>query len=149
MQVILSAESHHPAQLDGWELLFEGYRIPLRLEQSPKGPIKIIGLRYWNYLPSIGLHPGVGSRASITLVLARRGLHEALQFTYYEWQPQVLPYSGLPKDMDEAQSRRAERFVTNIIPYEGVEQPKTLPDSATTDYRLDLRRVFLQESAEL
>ncbi|KPJ94162.1 MAG: hypothetical protein AMJ53_05835 [Gammaproteobacteria bacterium SG8_11] len=141
LQVTLSVESHHPTQLGGWELWLDGYRIPLRLEQDQHGPVKVTGLRYRNFLPNIGLHPGIGARNSITLVLAHRGLSEALQINYYEWHPQGLAYPGLPTDMDDAEHRRSERFTTEIIPFQGYDQPRTPPDSAMTDYCLDLRRL--------
>ncbi|WP_455210716.1 transglutaminase family protein [Kaarinaea lacus] len=141
LQVTVGVESHHPTQLGGWELWLEGYRVPLRLEQDKHGPIKVTGLRYRNFLPAIGLHPGIGARNSITLVLAHRGLNEALQITYFEWHPQGLAYPGLPKGMADAESRRSERFITEIIPFQGYDQPKIPPDSAMTDYCLDLRRL--------
>ncbi len=141
LQVTLGVESHHPTQLGGWELWLDGYHVPLRLEQDQQGPIKVTGLRYRNFLPNIGLHPGIGSRNSITLVLAHRGLNEALQITYYEWHPQGLAYPGLPKDMEDAENRRNERFTTTIIPFKGYDHPKMPPDSAMTDYCLDLRRL--------
>ena len=142
LQVTLSVESHHPTQLGGWELWLDGYRIPLRLEQDQHGPVKVTGLRYRNFLPNIGLHPGIGARSSVTLLLAHRGLNEALQITYYEWHPQGLAYPGLPTDMEDAERRREQRFATEIIPFQGYDQPKTLPDSAMTDYCLDLRRLL-------
>jgi uncharacterized protein (DUF2126 family) len=141
LQIALSVETHHPTQLGGWELWIDGYRIPLRLEQDEQGPIKLTGLRYRNFQPIVGLHPGIASRDSITLVLAHRGLNEALEVTYSEWRPQVLPYPGLPEDMADAEQRRNERFTTKIISFEGYHQPKTPPDSAVTDYCLDLRRL--------
>jgi uncharacterized protein (DUF2126 family) len=134
-------ETHHPTQFGGWELWLDGYRVPLRLEQDQQGPVKVTGLRYRNFLPNIGLHPGIASRNFITLVLAHRGLNEALQITYYEWHPQGLPYPGLPHDMEDAERRRSERFTTEIIPFKGFDQPKTPPDAAITDYCLDLRRL--------
>ena len=141
LQVVLGVETHHPTPLGGWELWVDGFRIPLRLEQDQNGPIKVTGLRYRNFVPNIGLHPGISSRNSITLVLAHRGLNEALQITYNEWHPQGLAYPGLPKDLEDADKRRGERFSTKIISFNGYDQPNIPPDSAVTDYCLDLRRL--------
>jgi uncharacterized protein (DUF2126 family) len=141
LQVTLGVETHHPTQLGGWELWVDGYRIPLRLEQDQQGPVKVTGLRYRNFLPNVGLHPGVAPRNSITLFLAHRGLDEALQITYSEWHPQGLAYPGLPKDMEDAELRRHERFTTKVVSVKGIDPPKLPPDSAMTDYCLDMRRL--------
>ena len=141
LQVTLGVQTHHPTQLEGWELWVDGYRVPLRLEQNQQGPVKVTGLRYRNFLPNFGLHPGIAARNTITLVLAHRGLDEALQITYYEWHPQGLAYPGLPEDLDDAEQRRRERFVTEVIDFKGYDRPLAPPDSAVTDYCLDLRRL--------
>ncbi len=112
----------------------------MRLEQGEQAPIKITGIRYRNFQPGIGLHPGIASRDSITFVIAHPGLDEALEITYSEWQPQGLPYPGLPEDMAEAEQRRNERFITKIVPFKNSDQFKTPPGSALTDFCADLRR---------
>lgn len=141
LQAILGVESRHSMPLESWELWMDGYRIPLRMEQDQQGSVKITGLRYRNFLPNIGLHPGIASRNSLTLVLANRGLNEALEITYSEWHPEGLAYPGLPKDMEDARQRRQERFTTRIISFNGYDQPKAPPETAVTDYCLDLRRL--------
>ena len=141
LQVTLGAEFHESKQLDNWDLWVDGYRIPQLLEQGLQGSVKITGLRYRNFLPNIGLHPGIASRSSITLVLANHGLNEALEITYFEWHPQGLAYPGLPENMEDARQRRGERFITRIIPFNGYDQPKVPPEPAVKDYCLDLRRL--------
>jgi uncharacterized protein (DUF2126 family) len=139
LQVAIGVESHHPTQLDGWELWVEGYRVPLHLELDRRGPVKLTGLRYRNFVPDIGLHPGIGARRAINLVLAHRSLDEALQITYHEWHSQGLPYPGLPEDLVEAGRRREERFTARIISRKQQEPVKTPPESALSEYCLDLR----------
>ncbi|MDD5268760.1 MAG: transglutaminase family protein [Methylococcales bacterium] len=141
IQIVLSMDLDHSTQLGDWELGIDGYRMPLRLEQGEHGPVKITGIRYRNFQPIIGLHPGIGSRNFITLVIANPGLNEALEITYSEWQPQGLAYPGLPEDMVEAELRRAERFITKIIPFNTFNQFKAPPASAVTDFCVDLRRL--------
>lgn len=139
LQVTLGVESHHPTQLDGWELWVEGYRVPLHEEQDRRGPVKLSGLRYRNFVPDIGLHPGIGARRAINLVLTHRSLDEALQITYHEWHPRGLPYPGLPEDLVEARRRRKERFTPRIISRKKNEPVNTPPESAMSEYCLDLR----------
>ena len=141
LQVKLAVESDISTQLDGWELWMDGYLIPLRLEQNQQETVKVTGLRYRNFQPAIGLHPGIASRNSITFVLACRGMDEAMEITYSEWHPQGLAYPGLPKDITDAEQRRGERFATRIIAFKGYDQIKSPPDSAVSDYCLDLRRL--------
>jgi uncharacterized protein (DUF2126 family) len=141
LQVTLVMEPTPTQAFDGWELYLDGYRVPLRLEQCSQGVIKITGLRYRNFQPIIGLHPGIAARQSITLVLAHPCMDTAMEITYSEWHPQGLPYPGLPKDIADAGQRRAERFNTRIIAFNDVGPPAAPPEAAVTDYCLDLRRL--------
>lgn len=146
LQITLGMETHNPLQLDGWEVWVDGYRIPMHKEQDPHGPIMISAVRYRNFQPVVGLHPAIAARNRISFVLAHRGLNEALEVTYYEWQPQGLAYDGLPADMKDAERRRRERFTTRVIEISDHAQAITPPSSAIADYCLDLRR--LPEQAE-
>jgi len=119
----------------------DGYRIPLHLEQGEHAPVKITGIRYRNFQPMIGLHPAIGARDFITLVIANPGLNEALEVTYFEWQPQGLAYPGLPQDMVEAKQRRDERFITKVISFNSLGRFKTPSGSSVTDFCIDLRRL--------
>jgi uncharacterized protein (DUF2126 family) len=141
LQITIGMETREATQLGDWELWFDGYRVPLRLENDLNGALKVTGLRYRNFMPYIGLHPGIASHSSITLILVNHKLDKALQITYHEWHPQHLPYPGLPEDMDDAKTRRSQRFTTLIIPLREIDKPKDPPDCAVTDYCLDLRRL--------
>ncbi|MGR9108505.1 MAG: transglutaminase family protein [Gammaproteobacteria bacterium] len=139
LQVLLRVASQHPTELEGYEVWIDGFRIPFREEQDRRGPLKVTGLRYRNFVPWIGLHPGIAPRDSITLVLAHRGRDQALEITYQEWHPHGLAYPGLPPDLEDAEKRRAERLTSRIIPFENPTQSKPIPDPALTEYCLDLR----------
>jgi uncharacterized protein (DUF2126 family) len=141
LQIKLAMLTHNPVQLQGWEVWVDGYRIPLQLEQDEHGLVKLTGLRYRHFRPVIGLHPGIVARDHIRLVLLHRGLDEALEVTYHEWQPQALPYPGLPADMDDATQRRNERFTSRVIAFDTADEPKSIPDAASIAYCLDLRRL--------
>jgi uncharacterized protein (DUF2126 family) len=141
IQIILSMDQNHNTQLENWEVWIDGYRIPLRREQGEQGPVKLIGIRYRCFQPTIGLHPNIKSRDFITLLLVNPDLNQALQISYYEWQPERLAYAGLPEDIAEAKLRRNERFITKIIPFNESETVKTVPDTAFTDFYVDLRRL--------
>jgi uncharacterized protein (DUF2126 family) len=147
LQITLAMESQDSAQIDDselwhdWELWFEGYRVPLRPENGRQDALQVTGLRYRNFMPFIGLHPGIKPHSSITLILANRHLDETLQITYHEWHPENEAYPGLPEDMDDAETRRSQRFTTSVIAIRGIDKPKDPPASAVTDYCLDLRRL--------
>jgi uncharacterized protein (DUF2126 family) len=141
LQIVLGMVSHHPVQIDGWELRVDGYRIPFFVEQSRQGLVKVTGIRYRNFQPMIGLHPGIAARDSVTFMLMHHGLDEALEVTFHEWQPQGLAYAGLPADMSDAAQRRQERFTARVVPCIAHVPPKQPPAAAVTDYCLDLRRL--------
>ena len=141
LQIKLGMETHNPLQLDAWEVWVDGYRIPLHVEQEEYEIVKVTGVRYRNFQPIIGLHPGIAARNSIRFVLAHRTLQEALEVTYHDWQPEGLAYPGLPSDMAEATRRRNERFTTRVISVSDLPQVKIPPASAVADYCLDLRRL--------
>lgn len=126
---------------EGWELWLDGYRIQLRDEQGESGPLKIIALRYRHFQPAIGLHPGILARHCLTFLLVHRDSDEALELNYHDWHPAGRAYPGLPKDLTDAEMRRRERFITQVVSVKYVDLPKALPDSAMTDYGVDLRRL--------
>ena len=127
--------------LDGWQLLAGGYRIPLRAEQDRYGVLRVMGLRYRSFVPWIGLHPGIGQQApvSLTLVPPAAG-QDAVRVTLHEWQPQALPYEGLPVSLEEAANRRAERFVVERLSASTTPEVRDPPAEAISDYCVDLRR---------
>ncbi len=141
LQFTLRLTAENPLQLDGWNLSIDGYHIPLRQEQTAEGSIKVIGLRYRNFQPDIGLHPSIVARSGIVCLLSHPDLHQALQVTYHEWHPEGLAYAGLPENIAEAKQRCQERFTTQVISVKSNHIAKTLPEYAATDYCLDLRRL--------
>lgn len=141
LQIILGLATHNPLQLDGWEVWVDGYRVPMKVEQDRHGLVKVFGIRYRHFQPMIGLHPGIAPRNAISFVLRHRGLAEAMEVTYHEWQPQGLPYPGLPADMNDAEQRRRERLLSRVIALEDHGQSHPPPESALTGYCLDLRRL--------
>lgn len=145
LQIVVGMETHNPLQLDGWEVWVDGYRIPLHTEQDQNATIKLSGVRYRNFQPMIGLHPGITARNCIRFTLAHRGLAEALEVSYHEWQPQGLAYDGLPVDMTEANRRRDERFITRVVAVDESAWAKTPPATAVADYCLDVRRLPVGE----
>ncbi|EIJ32866.1 transglutaminase family protein [Thiothrix nivea] len=141
LQITLGMETHNPIQIEGWEVWVDGYRVPMQVEQDAYGLVKVTGVRYRHFQPMIGLHPGIAARNTVGFVLRHKGLDEALEVTYHEWQPQGLPYPGLPADMEEATQRRNERFICQVVPCDAGIHPKLPPDSAVSAYCLDLRRL--------
>lgn len=146
LQITLSLTPDNSLQLNDWHLSLDGYAIPLRQEQTQESQVKVIGLRYRNFQPDIGLHPGIIARSGIVCVLSHPDLQEALEITYHEWHPEGLAYSGLPENIDDAKQRCQERFTTKIISFKSEQKAKTLPVYAATDYCLDLRRLPAQST---
>jgi uncharacterized protein (DUF2126 family) len=140
LQLTLRFCGAHGPDLDGWQLLANCHRIPLRREQDESGPVFIRGLRYRAFVPWTGLHPGMGSQGPIVLILLPPGAEHGLRMTLHDWQPRGEPYDGLPDSIEEAQRRIRERFVVEEIAASAAPDAVTPPADALSDYCLDLRR---------
>jgi uncharacterized protein (DUF2126 family) len=140
LQFVLRSTRGEAADLEGWQLLVGRYRMPLHDVAVEKGRVRVMGLRYRSFVPWTGLHPGIGAQGPIVLTLLPPGSDRVLHITLHEWQPQGLPYDGLPESFEEAQRRIKERFVVEEIPRDAVPEVVIPPAEAVTDYCLDLRR---------
>ena len=140
LQLALRPVSPGRPDLDGWQLLAGHYRIPLRQEQDQSGAVFIMGLRYRAFVPWTGLHPGIGAQAPIVLTLLPPGGERGLRITLHDWQPQAMPYDGLPASLEEAHRRLRERFVVQEIAATAAPAAVTPPAEALSDYCFDLRR---------
>ena len=127
-------------RLADWRLAVNGYRLPLRREDEMDGETWLRGVRYRRFKPWTGLHPTLEAQTPLELRLSHPSQAEALRLTLHEWQPQGGGYGGLPQDLEEAASRRRERFVLERV----YDYPATDPEppvEALTPYTLDLRRL--------
>jgi uncharacterized protein (DUF2126 family) len=140
LQLSLRPCAGQASDLGAWQLLANGYRVPLRQEQDESGPVFILGLRYRAFVPWTGLHPGLGAQGPIVLVLLPPGARPGLRVTLHDWQPQGEPYDGLPDSLDEAYRRIRERFVVEEIAPGEVPDAVTPPAAALSEHCLDLRR---------
>jgi uncharacterized protein (DUF2126 family) len=140
LQLSLRACAGQVPDLDAWQLLANGYRVPLRREQDESGPLWVTGLRYRAFVPWTGLHPGLGAQGPIVLSLLAPAAQQGLRVTLHDWQPQGKPYDGLPDSLDEARRRTRERFVVEVIAPGEAPDAITPPAAALSDYCLDLRR---------
>ena len=142
LQVTLRATANPDAATDlrDWILMAASYRLSLRAEQLDNETVYVKGVRYRSFEPFAGLHPGIGAQGPIVLYLIGPAAETGLRITLHEWQPQRLPYDGLPVSVEQAKQRIYERFVVEQI--RRAEFPPALapPAGAQTDYCLDLRR---------
>ena len=140
LQLSLRPTSGNISELDGWQLLADDYRLPLRDEQDERGALRVMGLRYRSFVPWTGLHPGIGAQAPVVLTLVPPAGGNGLRITLHEWQPQAAPYQGLPATFEEAGRRRSERFVVEELLLDPAHETQAPPAEALSDYCLDLRR---------
>jgi uncharacterized protein (DUF2126 family) len=141
LQLSLRLMDGEVGDLADWRLAVGTYRIPLRQEQDRAGTVGVMGLRYRSFVPWIGLHPGLEAQGPIVLSLVSPKSAQALRITLHEWQPQALPYDGLPESLEEAERRRVERFEVERISLDELAETQLPPNAAVSDYCLDLRRV--------
>jgi uncharacterized protein (DUF2126 family) len=140
LQITLRPSAAQAVDLVGWQLLAGRYRVPLRRETDGSGTVFITGLRYRAFVPSTGLHPGIGAQVPIVLTLLPPDGEGALRITLHKWQPQGKPYDGLPESLEEAYRRIRERFVVERIAPEEAPAAVAPPAEALSEYCLDLRR---------
>jgi uncharacterized protein (DUF2126 family) len=140
LQLTLRPTNADVFDIEGWQLLVGNYRVPLRQEQDEAGDVFIMGLRFRAFVPWIGLHPAVEAQGPIVLALLPPGGEHALRITLHDWQPQGLPYDGLPDTFDEAHRRKRERFVVEEIAANELPEAVTPPAESLSDYCFDLRR---------
>ena len=141
VQVLLCAVGPGALPVEGWQLRVGDYEVPLRQEAGPGGTVRVTGLRFRDFKPWHGLHPGLEAQGPIRCVLSHPELAHALEAELHGWQPQGRPYPGLPVDLAAAAARRAERLVTRRIDSRALPPSTVPPAAALSAYSLDLRRL--------
>jgi uncharacterized protein (DUF2126 family) len=141
LQITLRPVGGKEIDLDDWQLLANGFRVPMRRERDESGPLSISGLRYRAFVPWIGLHPGLGAQTPIVLILLPSGGGAGVRCSLHDWQPEGHAYDGLPESIEEARRRIAERFVVEEVAPGELPGALTPPVEAVSDCCLDLRRI--------
>ena len=141
LQVLLRTTDDTAPPIDGWQLLTNGFEIPLYRDQDPRGVVRLTGLRYRDFVPWLGLHPGLEAQGTVNLVLTHPAVDDALTISLHNWCPNGAPYSGLPDDLADAAQRRAERLVLQRVPRAGLPPLAAPPKTALTTHSIDLRRL--------
>ncbi|MGB1109201.1 MAG: transglutaminase family protein [Gammaproteobacteria bacterium] len=138
LQFSLRATSPDAPDLDGWELRISGHSLPLQRETDEQGSLRLAGVRYREFAPWRGLHPGVQATDPLEFSLSHPKLDQALHAWLHSWNPHGEPYDGLPKDREEAGRRQRERLVTQVVdPL--ADSSDTAPTGSVTPWTLDLR----------
>lgn len=140
LQISLSRpDPNTGSALDDWHLQLGGYEIPLRDAADETGTVRLIGLRYRDFMPWRGLHPSVKPWGPLAFILWHPAHAEALQLEMHTWRADGRAYDGLPSDLQEAAKRRAERLVLRSVRREDLPQAMSLPPEAVTPFAVDLR----------
>jgi uncharacterized protein (DUF2126 family) len=122
-----------------WRLATDGLQVPLRYETDEAGELGLFGLRLREFEPWIGLHPAIKPRMPLQLVLSHPGLDQALSLQLHGWQPEGLPYQGLPADQEAARARREERLIATQLPADSLTEAVEPPGECLSSYAMDLR----------
>ncbi len=139
LQVSLRKISDKGPPLSGWRLQVGSQVLPLFGGQDGQQGVRLIALRYRDFVPWRGLHPSLKPFGPLQFTLSHPALEDALQATLYAWRPDGTPYDGLPQGLDAAADRRKERLVTRIVSREKIPAPQTPPEAALSGYTYDLR----------
>jgi len=141
LQVLLHTTEETAPPIDGWQLLASSFEIPLYREQGPQGAVRLTGLRYRDFVPWLGLHPGLEAHGAVKLVLTHPEVDDALSISLHNWCPDGTPYPSLPEDLDDAAQRRAECLVLKPVARASLPQVAAPPKTALTKHSIDLRRL--------
>jgi uncharacterized protein (DUF2126 family) len=126
-------------ELSGWQLEVEGLKIPLSELTDEAGPLRLSSIRLREFEPWLGLHPAVKPRMPLTLMLRHPEQRQALRLQIHAWQPEGLPYPGLPADRDEAEKRRQQRLTRERVDVASLDDAVEPPVEAVSRYGIDLR----------
>ncbi len=97
------------------------------------GGTRHLGIRRRQFVANPGFHPTIAADEPLTIVVG--DATAAIELRHFAWRPGGGPYPGLPRDADDAASRRAERI--QILP---VAAPPPITQRATLHGRtLDVR----------
>ncbi|MET0027833.1 MAG: transglutaminase family protein [Candidatus Thiodiazotropha sp.] len=139
-QVLLRPIDGTPQQaFSEWDVEWNGFSLPLREETDGQGVVRLCAIRLREFEPWIGLHPGVKPCMPLSLVLRHPAKPSALRLRIHGWQPEGLPYPGLPKDRKDAERRREERLTRETVAAGSLKLPVAPPPESLDDYGVDLR----------
>lgn len=141
LQLLLTAAEPGTLPIDGWQLRASGYEVPLRDAPGPCGTVRITGLRFREYKPWHGLHPGLEAQGPLRFTLTHPAMESGIEAELHGWQPQGHAYPGLPADLADATARRAERLVVRRIASHALPPAAVPPARAIRAYSIDLRRL--------
>jgi uncharacterized protein (DUF2126 family) len=144
LQVLLRTTDGSDLDPGDYALAVAGCRLPLQPAQD--GPVRsaIAAFRYREFQPLRGLHPCVKPVAPLEFHLGSPRTGEGLRAVLHPWRPDGGAYDGLPKDLAEAQSRRAARWQVTHLPASALPDFIEAPLAARAGYTVDLR--WLQAS---
>ena len=123
----------------GWKVRANDIELPLRHETDPDGPVRVCGVRYRRFVPSPGLHPTLGPQSPLRLLFIDPAKTGAYEVRTYDWSPDGANYKGVPSDLGEATTRRANRCVLRHIGPEEVPIARPMPPGAHAGFTLDIR----------
>lgn len=127
---------HDPSD---WRLQAQGYDIPWVIEKESSRTVLLRGVRYKAFHPQTTVTPLVDVVDPVELTVTHQAERRAWRIRLYNWEPNQLPYDGLPGDLETARHRRSERMLVDRV--EALPATNPIRASAISEYCVDLRRV--------
>ena len=115
IELVLRSATGNASDLDGWEVQFGDLGSQLPVTSDAIAGAAVLGIRYRAFLPKIGLHPTIPAQSPLRLVLTNRVQQHAFAVVLHEWQPEALPYDGVPANEQDAAERRRERLAVTRL----------------------------------
>lgn len=139
LQISLRPLDDAGIDLQQWRMRMGDFELPLRDVQDDQGALRLVGVRYRDFAPWRGLHPNIPAQMPLVFTLLHPAVPDALELTLHNWQPQGQPYTGLPETLEQADSRRLERFVTRPRPVATLPAVRQPPAGALAGHTFDYR----------
>ena len=139
MQLSLRQLHQSAAAFDGWTIRVAGFATPLHKVDASDQGLRLIGIRYRDFAPWRGLHPGIAPLGPVVVELSHPDVVQAARITLHNWHPHGAAYDGLPGSLEVADVRRRERLLVETITASQLPAARPAPAEAVTPYTLDLR----------
>jgi uncharacterized protein (DUF2126 family) len=141
LQITLRRTDSNAANLSDWILQTGEFSLPLLGVSDESEEVRVIGLRFRDFVPWRGLHPAIEPLGPFSLALSHPEREDALEVVLHGWRADGLPYEGLPDSLQDAAQRRAARLRVKTIPRADIPRAKAPPDVSVNGFTFDLRRL--------
>ncbi len=140
VEIMLELSDADSQDAANWRLSFHGLEVPWVIENETSRTVLLRGVRYKAFYPQTTVSPLVEVIDPLEFCVTHTTDHRSWRIQLFNWQPDAMPYDGLPGDFEVALQRRKERLRVSEI--DELPAAKLIHPSAVSKYCVDLRRII-------